>query len=143
MSALYLIEVKPEFRRGRGRYWRPEGRGYTNALSEAGVFDAADTSYGTVANNATSRSRPVRLPDGLAKRPSMAAESLQGPKFRCTDERLDAELRMWTLPAFRTFCSEAYGLDLTLSIDGGHVTGRWVDIMGRDCSAVVGDASEE
>lgn len=35
---LYLLETRPEHRRGRARYWRPNGAGYTDHLWDAGLF---------------------------------------------------------------------------------------------------------
>lgn len=38
----YLLEVTEEFRRGKGRFWRPKSCGYTNDPSQAGVYGADD-----------------------------------------------------------------------------------------------------
>jgi len=37
-----LIEVKPGYRSGRGRWWRPKSNGYTDVCGEAGVYTYAD-----------------------------------------------------------------------------------------------------
>ena len=34
----YLIEVKLEWRPGRGRWWMPQAMGYTDDLSLAGIY---------------------------------------------------------------------------------------------------------
>lgn len=33
-----IYEVKPEWRSGRGRWWRPNGHGYTNDPQEVGLY---------------------------------------------------------------------------------------------------------
>lgn len=38
----FLIEVRPTFRRGRGRFWRPNGNGYTDLIERAGVYSSRD-----------------------------------------------------------------------------------------------------
>lgn len=37
----YVLEVTPEYRLGRGRYWRPGSNGYTNDPCGAGIYPAA------------------------------------------------------------------------------------------------------
>lgn len=37
-----LIEVKPQHRSGRGRWWRPKSNGYTDIPGEAGVYSAEE-----------------------------------------------------------------------------------------------------
>lgn len=41
-----LREVLPDQRGGRGRWWRPNGNGYTDDLAEAGVFDSVAAGAG-------------------------------------------------------------------------------------------------
>jgi len=62
---LYIIEVRPEHRAGRGQYWRPDGKGYTDELHEAGVFTESDSHFAFVYGNPDSRSYIVTLPSCL------------------------------------------------------------------------------
>jgi len=39
---MWLFEVKPGRRSGRGRYWRPNAAGYTDDIARAGLYDDDD-----------------------------------------------------------------------------------------------------
>lgn len=41
-EALYVLEVLPGHRQGRGRFWRQNASGYTNDPLQAGLYDASD-----------------------------------------------------------------------------------------------------
>src|SRR5690606_35639130 len=60
LDDLYLLEVVPEWRFGRGRYWRRDARGYTDLLENAGVYTATE-----VVKHASSCTKPVSLRDVL------------------------------------------------------------------------------
>jgi len=42
VRAVYVLEVASEHRTGRGRWWKPDGCGYTSILSWAGLYTADD-----------------------------------------------------------------------------------------------------
>lgn len=42
MSARFVIEVTEEWRTGRGRWWCPNGNGYTDVLARAGLYARQD-----------------------------------------------------------------------------------------------------
>ena len=44
---LTFIEVKPERRAGRGRWWRRDGQGYTDNIDDAGHFVNAERASGS------------------------------------------------------------------------------------------------
>lgn len=37
-SGPYLREVRVDWREGRGKWWRPDGKGYTNHIANAGLY---------------------------------------------------------------------------------------------------------
>lgn len=41
-----IREVLPEYRSGRGRYWRAGGLGYTNKIEWAGLYEAGSAGNG-------------------------------------------------------------------------------------------------
>jgi hypothetical protein len=57
-SRLYLIEVKPQHRRGRARYWKAGGYGYTDAIHEAGLY-SRDEAVSRCRGNTEGIHRPV------------------------------------------------------------------------------------
>ncbi len=42
---LVVMRVRPEFRDTRGRFWRPGGAGYTDDLTEAGLWVAGQSPH--------------------------------------------------------------------------------------------------
>lgn len=42
-----MFEVRPEWRSGRGRWWRDGGKGYTDDVSQAGIFPDAEGVQGS------------------------------------------------------------------------------------------------
>lgn len=63
LDAAYLLEVESHHRGTRGRWWCPDGRGYTNSLLQAGVFTEAEAQERATRSD---RSATVPLLDVLA-----------------------------------------------------------------------------
>lgn len=64
-------EVRPDWRSGRGRWWRPNGNGYTDNPDEAGIFDNGDRVRGSDRSYAVAVALVADL--AVARRPVTAA----------------------------------------------------------------------
>jgi len=65
LSGLYLLEVPPSHRAGRGRWWGPNRCGYTSILALAGVYGEAEANE--IAGYAAEQAPvPVPLDEALA-----------------------------------------------------------------------------
>lgn len=49
-----MYEVRPEWRSGRGRWWRAVGQGYTDDVTQAGIYDGPDGVSGSERSYAVS-----------------------------------------------------------------------------------------
>jgi hypothetical protein len=58
---LVLIEVPPQRRAGHGRYWRPDGLGYTNDPTRAGHYSAGSDWCAAAMCHPNARLIPLRM----------------------------------------------------------------------------------
>ncbi len=85
----YLLEVIPERRAGRGRWWAPFRRGYTNKIENAGIY-SEEEALETAANS--DRTVAVPVEDAIAE--------LRKRELELKAERVELEARIRHLENF-------------------------------------------
>jgi len=91
-----LIEVLPEWRTGRGRWWCPNSAGYTDTLSRAGVYDPDSPAVRAGLDKGTARPIDEVIGDVLADDAWLHAHPLgftEPPETGSVGALLHVELR--------------------------------------------------